>query len=192
MRSAVLVVLVALSAGAQPRPRPKGAPPAPTAPAPVVNVDEAVRSLLSGYEYVPSKADFERLGPTAYPAVLAVVNDAKALTSTRLRAVAALSMVADPRAEAALEALVFDARAAVPMRAHATQALGARAGGRAVPVLERVLEDANPELREAAVRGLTASRLPPARGLLTTQQAKDPSPLVRDAAREGLERLGGK
>lgn len=192
MRSAALVVLVALSATAQPKPKPKGVSPAPTAPAPVVDVAEAVRSLLSGYEYVPSKADFDRLGPSAYPAVLAVVNDGKALTSTRLRAVAALSMVSDARAEGALEALVFDAQAAVPMRAHATQALGARAGLRTVPVLERVLQDANPELREAAVRGLAASRLPAARPLLTTQQAKDPSPLVRDAAREGLERLGGK
>lgn len=185
-----LMALLACTTFAQTKAKPSG-PVKPPVPAPVKPTTlEAVRSLLSGYEYVPSKADFDQVGPEALAALQLVVNDPQALSTTRSRAVAAMAMVGDPLAEAVLEGLVFDASRPVGLRSHAARALGARAGSRAMPVLGRVLEDANPELREAGVRGLVASKLPAAKGLLEKHLSKEATPEVQAVTREGLERFG--
>src|SRR5687767_11985359 len=137
MRSRLLLAVVAVAMGAcalqnKPNTPPEGAPQ--PAPGPVAHTDlrSKVEALLSGYEAMPSEADWKALGPEVLPVLEQIYADPTMLTSRRTRAVASMAQIDHPDASAKLLAIIEDPKADPQYRSTAVLAYAHKTGAAAV------------------------------------------------------------
>ena len=164
-----------------------GRPP-PEPPSREVLHAEVLRLLEQGGE-LPREQEWLPLGPEALPELVGLAADPQAPEPRRLRAVAALAVVAHDDAPRRLEGLVRDATVPDALRAAAMEALGRRAGLAAVPPLRPLLGDPREEVRAAAAQALGHLGGPEAREALERQLAQERSSRVRESLQQALSYL---
>jgi HEAT repeat protein len=140
------------------------------------------RTLMSGLERQPSRADLERIArhPDAHLAELA--HDHKEHVFVRERAISALGMFQTPEVAKELERLLHDRIPAV--RGAAAAVLG-RHFGPAFPdevlaALRPLLKDSNATVRKQAVRGLSQVPKKEVIAELTQRLAHERDPALRE------------
>jgi HEAT repeat protein len=148
-----------------------------------------VEALLTGYEYVPTAEDWKKLGPGVLPVLEAVFRDAKALPTTRMRAVSSMAFVEDPLAVTTLKTIAAETQTEARYRAKAVLALGQLGGAEAITSLSPVLESPDTTMREAAARALGQAGGPEARRILEGRLEQEEQAEVREAIQQSLTRL---
>jgi HEAT repeat protein len=184
-RSALLisVLLAPLACASKPTDKPAAAALDPK------DVRARCQTLLSGYERVPTEADFAPLGAAALPALEAIRADPASLPTTRSRAVSAMGLLKDPAAVERLKGLAADAELEESQRSAALLALAHRAGEGALPQLAPLLDDPNPRLRDSAARAVARVGTPDARKSLEGRLEKESDPGVREAIQQNLTKM---
>jgi len=150
----------------------------------------ALRALVDALRLPPVPDDVERAiaaaGPPAVPWLAREVTGANLATAAR--AIGLLGRTGDARA---LAPLALAARKRGPLVLAAVEAIGRLGDPAAVPILAEACESPEPEVRQAALAGLTTVGAPEAVAVLERGLA-DGDPGVRAAAAELAGRLAGK
>ena len=187
MKTPVITALVvtlcgtmAVSAGATPQSK----------AAKVADLDHAVATLLSGYEHVPTTADWQRIGPPE-----AVAQRLTALASSgdhafeRSRALSSLGHFRLPAVASFLKAQAYDVALDVRWRGKALIAWAFQGKEAVAPQVASFLTHKNPRLREDAVRGLRNLAAKSVAAVLTARAQTEPVPHIRDALRQAAARV---
>lgn len=170
---------------------PSGAPPAPVVSKPVPPIAAAKDTLarwFRGYEFVPTAADYQRLGPRLGPALVGLADDAAVALTARARAVSAMTYAHDAATLAHLTQLLEDPAQPSLLRRKAALALGQRAAAAAVsPLVDAFAAGVGDVfLREACARALRGIG-GPAYAARETLFATETAPSVRALLREGKQ-----
>lgn len=144
-----------------------------------------VQALLSGYERVPTPADWQAAGPTEMVAraLLDVAKRGDERTSTRARALTGMRYAPTDGVRAYLESVAVDASMQSVLRGKAALSLGKIAQQAALPVLSKLLASDDVPLREAALRGIGEVQSREAIELLVTHEGRESEAHVRELAR---------
>lgn len=147
-------------------------------------VDQAVDTLLSGYELVPTEADWAKAGPPEAVAarLMALADDAGAGTA-QMRAMSSLAHFPTPAVVAFLKARATDAARPVALRGKAAIAWVYAAREAAAPEVARLLGEASEQLREDVARALRLCAAPEVARFLRARAALEPVPWVEEALR---------
>lgn len=192
IRNAVALLLCAsLPSFAQTTP-PAGTPALNSAA--VHRPDQPAKAILArwfrGYEFVPTDADFARLGPRLGGALRDLAGDPNVDLIARVRAVSAMVYATEPATAQFVAALLADSSAASVLRRKAALVLGERLGPEAIPGLVSAFYGAPDDvyLREACAKAL--GRLGAAsRAVRERLRSAESSPTVR-AFLADAKRLG--
>ena len=130
------------------------AAPAQGAPTEDETKRRSVVLLLSGYEYEPALADWERIGPDANRILVNLIEDGALRPSLRLKALASLAWFPSRRSRAVLTQKMHARRATAIERRVAMRTLALAFGVDAVDELRGFLRSPELVLREGAIRGL--------------------------------------
>ncbi|MCB9736540.1 MAG: hypothetical protein H6745_28520 [Deltaproteobacteria bacterium] len=145
-------------------------------------VDRAVDTLLSGYELVPTDADWAKAGPPeAVAARLMAVADDEGAGIARSRAMSSLGHFPTPAVTAFLRARATDPAQPAGIRGKAAIAWAVAAKEAAAPELARLLGDPDEKLREDAARALRHCAAPEVATFLRARAALEPVPWVKEA-----------
>jgi len=117
-------------------------------------LETKVRGLLSGYEFVPTQGDWDKLGPGAAEALAALVDAPAGDLVLRARAVSSLAHFPTPEVRKRLELWLADGTLPELLRRKAAAALGAAFGADAMEALEKARKGASPKLAETIDRSL--------------------------------------
>ena len=161
MRSSVLALLLVLSVA----PRLAQAQTQPTR--------AVIESMLSGFEDVPSLAEWRALGPSAVPLLIAIHDDAQMIQPVRLRAVEAMGAFSSAPARTFLLRVMNDPHEGTFVVREAAEALAQSAGEDAVQPITRLLRAADRGLREGAIIALGRIDAESARHELQLQLARE-------------------
>lgn len=122
----------------------------------VVQAREALEGWFRGYEFVPEKRHFDRLGAGLGPALAQIVGQADGALLTRARALSAMVYAPSPETEAALLLIARDGSQPSLLRRKAVLVLGESYGpkhlGKIVDVYSQGGDDV--PLREACARAI--------------------------------------
>ena len=158
-------------------------------------VAQRLEMLLSGYEYVPGRADLDRLAPAEMVASLGreIVGDASKRPTLRLRAVDLLGYYDDDATVALLETLVRTETDGLPaaaarirrlMRHRAMMALARSQGEGALGVLGAMLRHDDLQLQLSAVSAVGKHGGAQARALLEARAGQAKHPALRRELRK--------
>ncbi len=137
-----------------------------------------VVGMLSAIESFPEHEEWRRLGSEAVAVLIAIADDARQPTFRRARALIALGSFDDATAMNALEHVVSDDASGAALRRHAMLGLGRAALDRALPHLARALDSDDVAMRQTAIKALSATTSPRARGLLRERLQHERRPLL--------------
>lgn len=115
---------------------------------------EQVRSLLTGFEHVPTDAEWQRLGDGVLRHLIALYDDPSQPAYVRLRAVGATGAFPVPATRTFLLAVTRAPRQSDLLTREAVRALGRGFGARAQRELAGFLTHDSPLVREVAARAL--------------------------------------
>jgi hypothetical protein len=122
----------------------------------VVQARQALEAWFRGYEFVPEKRHFDRLGAGLGPALVQIVGQADGPLLTRARALSAMVYAPSPETEGALLLIARDANQPSLLRRKAVLVLGESYGpkhlGKIVDVYSQSPDDV--PLREACARAI--------------------------------------
>lgn len=145
-----------------------------------------VEALLGGYEFEPSKQDWQRLGPDALNVLVAIANDDKQLPSRRARAIASMIHFEGPAVSANLATFTDSKTLPMTLRATAAEVLIARDGEKALSRVSPLLSATDPRVRETVAKSLGRLGSADARKTLASRLEKEQDPAVREAIQQGL------
>ncbi|MFO0746122.1 MAG: hypothetical protein U1F43_10670 [Myxococcota bacterium] len=171
-------------------------PSALAAPSPSGPTPDQVRTLLSGYEKVPSADDWARLGPPeAVSAELVRIAsgaraDAHALLAAR--ATSSLAHFPLPSVRAFLEARVRDTSARPQLRGKAAIALARAFGDAAAPAIASLFAAGDADLREDAIRAYRQLVSPAAERFVLARAAREPLPRLAGLMREAGQAIASE
>ncbi|MEM1418533.1 MAG: HEAT repeat domain-containing protein [Myxococcota bacterium] len=180
----LVVTALVLTLFAAARPAAAQTESAPTAAEPG---SDAVRAMLSGYESVPTLAEWRRLGPAVLPVLIRLYEARETAPYVRLRAIAATAAFPTELTRTFLRTVAQTATSDLIAR-EAVLTLGrAFADGIAEDVAPFLQHDA-PVVREAAARTLGRVGTPGCRALLEARLPSEAHPVVRTALVRALAR----
>ncbi|MEO0326177.1 MAG: HEAT repeat domain-containing protein [Myxococcota bacterium] len=147
---------------------------------------EVVRAMLSGYESVPSLAEWRRLGPETLRVLVALYEAPDTAPYVRLRAVAATAAFPTTATRTFLLRVASGASSDLIAR-EAVLTLGRAFGDGARGELAPFLSHRLPLIREAAARALGRIGTPGCRALLEVRLETEGHPAVRAAVTRALD-----
>lgn len=147
------------------------------------DIDQRVRDLLSGYEYVPTPADWARVGTPEEVSAALVRIAAKPEGQTLSAARATSSLAHFPRPEVAtfLEKRIADPKAPAALRGKAAIALASGFGDEKAPVIAPLFASSDEALREDAIRAFKRFASPSAERFLDARAKIEPAEHLRIA-----------
>lgn len=184
-----LCVLATPSAFAQAKKKPgqPQQPPAYSPPPPgPAELRPKVEALLGGYEFEPTKAHWDKLGPSALDVLVAIANDNSALPSRRARAIASMNHFDGAAVSGNL--ITFTQSSSLPptLRATAASVLVAREGDSALPTVTPLLSSSDVRVREMVAKSLARLGTADARKSLESRRDTEQDPAVREVIQRGL------
>ena len=155
------------------------AAPSSLSPSSEEEVERAVLVLLSGYEYVPTSADWASLGSPSLvvDTLLRLGNEGAVLV--RHRAMSSLAQFPEPRVRDFLKRVANDSLARLSLRAKALRALGMGFREHAALSIAPYLDHPETRLREAAIRSMEPMSALEVDALLQNRLHREQSPHVR-------------
>lgn len=145
-----------------------------------------VREMLSGYESVPSRDAWQRLGPETVGVLAQLYNDRSQPPFVRIRAVAAAGSFATPAARTFLRGVLRLRGQSDLIAREALLALATAFGGEAMADVRPYVTDASPVLRAGAARALGRIRSNDALAVLQQRATVETDGDVREAIRLAL------
>lgn len=177
----VPIVTACCSSGraAAPEPEPDGA------------VDQRVRQLLNGYEYVPTAADWARAGTPAEvsAALMRLAAKPEGQTLAAVRATSSLAYFPRPEVATFLEGRVGNEALSPTLRGKAAIALGLAFGDAKAKVIAPLFASPDEGLREDAIRAFKTFSSPAAERFLDARLAVEPSDRLRGAMSDAKARI---
>lgn len=122
--------------------------------APSATVVEQVNTLLNAPEYVPTAADWKRVGPDGAAVLRTIARNPKVLVVKRSRAAVSLLHFPSADTSALLRELVTSTKTPRFLRGKGAVALAVHDGATALPILQPLLVASHKRLREAAIRAV--------------------------------------
>ena len=132
-----------------------------------------IETMLSGFEDVPSLAEWRALGPAVVPLLIAIHDDTQVIQPVRLRAVEAMGAYSTPAARAFLLRVMNDPHEGTIVVREAAEALAQSGGASAVAPIARLLQSPDRTLREGAIVALGRIDLATARHELEQQLPRE-------------------
>jgi len=162
---------------------------APPAPAPDRQIVASAKTLLSGYEAVPSATDWARVGPAEQvaAALMALVQSERTIIAAR--ATSSLDHFARPEVRVFLEARLDDHNLPLTLRGKAAIALAGAFGDDAADAIAPLFAAREPELREDAIRAYRRMVGPAAERFLLGRAAREPDPRLADLMKQASGRI---
>lgn len=174
---AVVALSACCSAGRanEPAPDRRGEP---VAAEPII---DRVRALLSGYEHVPTGADWARVGPSeeVAAALMSIASEANARTITAARATSSLAYFPRPEVAGFLEARVGDERLSPSLRGKSAIALAAAFKDERADRIAVLFASEDEGLREDGVRAFRHMLSPAAETFLAGREPLEPNERLR-------------
>jgi hypothetical protein len=160
-------------------------------PEPTGLVDQRVRELLSGYEYVPSAADWARIGTPAEvaAALMRLAAKPEGQTLAAVRATSSLAYFPRPEVATFLEKRIGDDTLSPTLRGKAAIALGLGFGDAKAKVIAPLFAASDEGLREDAIRAFKTFSSPAAERFLEARLAVEPSERLRAVMTEAKSRI---
>lgn len=140
---------------------------------------DALVTMLSGFEDVPTLAQIRALGPSAVPMLIALHDDAQVIQPVRLRAVQAMGAFATPEARTFLLRVIADPAESPVVVRRATAALAQSQGASAIPQISGLLTSQERAIREGAIEALGGIGTAAARQALVEHQAQETDAALR-------------
>ncbi len=153
-----------------------------------VDVPAEVHELLGGIEYVPTAAEWQKLGPDAAVTLRAIAGSPKERPSKRSRAISAMAHFPTPETQAFLEGLAADTNSKPKFRGKALRALAVGFKSGALPTLKTFAADANSTVREDAILGLGTVATPEAKVVLEQRLQLETKVHLRETIQKSLGR----
>jgi len=144
---------------------------------------------MSGYEYVPTRGDWRRLGPGAETVLAEIYNDAARPLVIRARAVSGLGYFNTEASFKLLQGLLNANQTERLFRRKAIAALGFGFGSRAVDVIAKEFQHEDRFVREAAVHALARIDDQRVVGLLERQLQTEQAEFLRATLTRTLAKL---
>lgn len=133
----------------------------------------AIETMLSGFEDVPSLAEWRALGPTVVPVLIAIHDDAQVIQPVRLRAVEAMGAYSTDEARTFLIRVMNDPHEGTIVVREAAEALAQSAGEGGIEPISRLFRSSDRSLREGAIVALGRIEGESARHQLELQRARE-------------------
>jgi HEAT repeat protein len=140
---------------------------------------DALVTMLSGFEDVPTLAQIRALGPSTVPMLIALHDDTQVIQPVRLRAVQAMAAFTTPEARTFLLRVIHDPAESPVMVRRATAALAQSQGATAIPQITPLLTSQERAIREGAIEALGSIGTPAARQALVDHQAHETDAALR-------------
>lgn len=150
-------------------------------------VKQRLLVMMSGFEHVPTRADWRRAGPTerVAEALVEIAEDGSARRSLRARAISGMRHAPTPLVRQFLKQAVENPTTLPLLRRKAAVSLGAVSREDALLVLTPLLSADDPFLREAVLRGIAEVPGKVATKTIKDHVALEKTPSVRRTA-QGL------
>ena len=153
-------------------------------------VDSAVDALLSGYELVPTAADWARVGSTDdVAAKLMAVADDPGAGVAQVRAMSSLAHFPSLAVLTFLDSHARDASLPARLRGKALIAWAGVAREAAAPAIAQFLAEPDAALREDAARALRLLAAPEVAAFLRARAAVEPVPYLQEVLRGAATRV---
>jgi len=158
---------------------------------PAVTVDQRVKDMLSGYEHVPSAADWARVGtPEEVSAALVrIAAKPEGQTLAAARATSSLSFFPRPEVARFLEQRIADPKALAALRGKAAIALAGGFGDEKARVIAPLFTSLDDALREDAIRAFQRFASPAAERFLDERLKVEPTEHLRTAITDAKTRI---
>jgi hypothetical protein len=166
--------------------------PATADAAPSAQVTRQVNTLLSAPEYIPTAADWTKLGDEAGEVLISVVSNDKATALKRARAASALVHFKGDAAKQALSQIVNDDKAYWLLRSKSALALAISYQGDALGAISPLLGHDNKRMREGAIKALGEVDTAASKQLLQSRRAAEKSSYLKDLIDTTLTRMNAK
>lgn len=156
---------------------------------PSVNADlrDRVIALTSGFEHIPSKSEFDALGPAdkLEEALLALVDDPAIKLNQRTHMLSALRFYPSPKTRARLELALTDPAQHANLRRAAVPAYGEAFGKdeAGTALLAKMAEHPDMATRTLAIKALKSVGTPDAQKAIDARIAVETEPSVKAAAK---------
>jgi HEAT repeat protein len=157
-----------------------------TASAQNLDIPAEVHELLGGIEYVPTAAEWQKLGPDAAVTLKAIAGSPKERPSKRSRAISALAHFPTADTKAFLTGLAADTNLKGKFRGKALRALAHGFKADSVSVLTTYAADTNATVREDAVLGLGHVATPEAKDVLKKRLELETKVHLRETIQKSL------
>lgn len=148
-----------------------------------------VKELLAGFEYVPTREDWAKLGPQAAGVLRQIAADPTASATTRARAVSSLGYFPEAGTESFLTALLAADDQPSLLRRKSLRALAFGFGDKALPQITPYLSNEDKRLRESAIRALGLLKVDAAREALQARLSQEPSSYLQETIRKTLTEM---
>ncbi len=150
-------------------------------------IESQVRTLLGGFEHVPSMEDWQKLGPGAADVLRQIATDPHELNTRRSRALSALSHFPTPEAKQFLQDFLNNAQQPTLLRRKAVLSLAYGFGPDIIPVIEPFLADQNKRMRESAILAVGNIATPRAKELLEKRLEIEPTNYLKETIEKTLK-----
>ena len=149
-------------------------------------VASQVETLLGGFEYVPTKEDWERIGPEAATVLRQIAADPKAKQIQRARAISSLANFPQSTTQVLLKTLIAEEAQPLVLRRKAMRSLANGFGVEAIATIEPFLASEVTQLRETAIVALGSIKSDKSRSLLKAQLKIESSALLKETIQKTL------
>jgi hypothetical protein len=150
---------------------------------------DQVLELLTGYEHVPGKDDWDQIGQDAEAILIEIVNDSQLLKIIRARAIFALRYFPDETCRKFLLAFVFMDKQDEMFVRKGLYSLSHAFGKGVLGDISLFLGHENPDVREASVRAMGKIVCRKSLKLLKKQLKIEKNEMVREVLKKEIEHL---
>lgn len=151
---------------------------------------QTVLQMLTGYEYMPSKADLEALGPGVPATLIDIARDPHTLKRQRIRALELLRHYPDrSEVQTFLAGLLLQKGLPAGVLRSTIKTLGRTGKGKSIDTIKPYLSSEDVHIREAAAQALLDAHDPSAKRLLDAAAAKESRPYLKKRLMEMSRKL---
>jgi hypothetical protein len=145
-----------------------------------------VEDLLAGYEFVPKKEDWDRIGPAAAGVLKDIAADSARKKVQRARAVSSLAFFPQVETQRFLTTLLGEKTQSMTLRRKAMRALAFGFGSASIDTIKPYLSSNDPHLRATAIKSFGVIKTDQSVSLLSARLEVEPSKVLQKSIERAL------
>jgi hypothetical protein len=145
-----------------------------------------VEALLAGYEFVPDKKDWDRVGPAAVAILKDIASDPARKKVQRARAVSSLAFFPQSDTQSFLTRLLQEDAQLMTLRRKAMRALAFGFGAASIDSIKPYLSSSDSHLRATAIKSFGVIKTDQSKSLLSARLKVEPSKVLRQSIEKTL------